>query len=62
MATQAPFNFLGLPESDTDLKRARAVILPVPYERTTSYMSGTARGPEAIIDASRYVELYDEEL
>ena len=62
MATQEPFNFLGLPESDTDLKRARAVILPVPYERTTSYMSGTARGPEAIIEASRYVELYDEEL
>lgn len=62
MATQAPFNFLGLPESDTDLQRARAVILPVPYERTTSYVGGTARGPEAIIDASRNVELYDEEL
>jgi len=38
------------------------VILPVPYERTTSYAGGTARGPEAIIEASRYVELYDEEL
>jgi agmatinase len=62
MATQAPFNFLGLPESDTDLERARVVILPVPYERTTSYVGGTARGPEAIIEASRYVELYDEEL
>ncbi|MEE9219395.1 MAG: agmatinase [Acidobacteriota bacterium] len=62
MSTQAPFNFLGLPGADTDLSRARAVILPVPYERTTSYAAGTARGPEAIIEASRYVELYDEEL
>ncbi len=62
MATQAPFNFLGLPEADTDLGRARAVILPVPYERTTSYVGGTGRGPEAIIEASRYVELYDEEI
>lgn len=62
MATQPPFNFLGLPEGDAALERARAVILPVPYERTTSYVGGTARGPEAIIEASRYVELYDEEL
>jgi agmatinase len=62
MASQPPFNFLGLPETDTDLGRARVVILPVPYERTTSYVGGTARGPEAIIEASRYVELYDEEL
>ena len=41
---------------------ARAVILPVPYERTTSYGQGTAKGPEALLEASWYVELYDEEL
>ncbi|MEM6795371.1 MAG: agmatinase, partial [Acidobacteriota bacterium] len=41
---------------------ARAVILPVPYERTTSYGAGTENGPRAILEASAYVELYDEEL
>ncbi len=38
------------------------VILPVPYERTTSYGVGTGAGPEAILRASHYIELYDEEL
>jgi agmatinase len=37
-------------------------ILPVPFERTTSYGSGTAGGPRALLEASRYVELYDETL
>lgn len=41
---------------------ARALVLPVPYEATTSYGPGTKSGPEAILQASRYVELYDEEL
>jgi agmatinase len=37
-------------------------ILPLPFERTTSYGTGTADGPRAILEASRYVELYDETL
>jgi len=37
------------------------VILPVPYEATVSYVPGTKFGPRAIIDASRYIELYDHE-
>lgn len=37
-------------------------MLPVPYEHTVSYGGGTGRGPRAILDASRYVEFYDEEL
>jgi agmatinase len=41
--------------------RARAWVLPVPYEGTTSYGAGTRFGPAAIIDASREVELYDRE-
>jgi agmatinase len=43
-------------------EEARTVVLPVPYEATTSYGPGTRSGPEAILTASRYVELYDEEL
>ncbi len=57
-----PHSFLGLGEEFTALDRARVAILPVPYEATTSYMEGTRRGPQAILSASRHVELYDHEL
>jgi len=53
-------NFLGLPDAPED--NARFVILSVPFEATTSCMKGTAKGPESILLASRYLELYDEEL
>ncbi len=55
-------NFLGIDANYSNYKSASTVILPVPYEATTSYMSGTQSGPAAVIDASAYVELYDEEL
>jgi agmatinase len=55
-------NFLGIPPEDSTLEKSRAVILPVPYERTVSYGVGTKNGPGAIIEASHYVELYDDEL
>jgi agmatinase len=58
----APVNFLGLPDEWSGLERSRVVILPLPYEHTTSYGKGTVRGPEEILKASRYLELYDEEL
>lgn len=41
---------------------ARAVILPVPYEGTVSYGGGASRGPQAILEASAQLEMYDEEL
>src|SRR5690606_10865205 len=59
---ELPRNFLGLDEESTDFASSRVVILPVPYEATTSYGGGTSRGPGAILDASRYIELYDQEL
>lgn len=37
-------------------------VLPLPYERSVSYGTGTARGPEAILNASHEVEDFDEEL
>ena len=55
-------NFLGLDESWSDPHGARVVILPVPYEHTSSYGRGSKNGPEAILRASHQVELYDEEL
>jgi len=41
---------------------ARAVILPIPYEATTTYRRGCENGPDAILEASHQVEYYDEEL
>ncbi|MGH7564467.1 MAG: agmatinase [Gemmatimonadota bacterium] len=54
--------FLGLKDADAGYADAVAVVVPVPYERTVSYGAGTARGPAAILEASGYVELYDEVL
>ncbi|HHQ45169.1 MAG TPA: agmatinase [Candidatus Altiarchaeales archaeon] len=56
------FNFGGLEPPFSDYKKAKFAVLPVPYERTTSYVQGTAYGPAAIIEASANMELYDEEL
>lgn len=62
MSEAPPRNFLGLSPADADPKTAGVLILPVPYEATTSYQGGARNGPRAILDASRAVELYDHEL
>ncbi|HLO90395.1 MAG TPA: agmatinase family protein [Lentimicrobium sp.] len=49
-------NIFGLP---FDINEAQLVILPVPWEVTVSYSSGTANAPEAIFEASFQVDLYD---
>ncbi len=54
-----PYNLFGI--EDQNYEKAEVVVLPVPYDSTTSYKSGTRDGPHAIIDASRNIELYDEE-
>jgi agmatinase len=57
-----PTNFGLLPEELSDYRRARVVVLPVPFERTVSYGRGTAAGPAALLRASQSMELYDDEL
>jgi agmatinase len=57
-----PQNFGGLPDEYASYETARAVIFPVPLERTATYERGTRNGPGAILEASRHMELYDEEL
>ncbi len=57
-----PRNYGGLDSQHSSLETSRVVLLPVPYDRTASYMKGTAKGPEAIVDASRFMELYDDEI
>jgi agmatinase len=54
-----PTQFLGIPSPGFDA--ADALILPWPLEKTVSYGTGTHSGPKAIIEASRQVELFDEE-
>ncbi len=55
-------NFGGIDEIEfASFDNARIVVLPVSYEGTVSYGSGTGRGAMAIIDASRNMELYEEE-
>lgn len=57
-----PKNFGELEDEISNYEYSKVVILPIPYEKTTTYMTGTTRGPEAILEASRNMELYDEEL
>jgi agmatinase len=57
-----PANF-GLLEAEfSNYASSRVAVLPVPFERTTSYGKGTGGGPAAILRASQSMELYDEEL
>ncbi len=49
----------GLPYSEAD---SQLIYVPVPWDVTTSYRRGTARGPEAVLNASRQVDLYDGEV
>ena len=62
LAFAAPRNYLGLPDEFSALETSRIVVLPIPYDRTTSYMPGARFGPRAVMDASRNLETYDDEL
>jgi agmatinase len=54
-------NFLDLDSSYTRFENARYCVLPVPYDKTSTWLKGSDWGPEAIIDASAHLELYDIE-
>jgi agmatinase len=54
-------NFLALPKESSSYASSKIVILSAPYEKTVSYGGGTAKGPQAIIEASQYVEFFDDE-
>src|SRR5512134_976181 len=53
--------FGGTTPTPTDFENARVVILPIPLDRTTSYVAGTRNGPHEILVASSHMELWDEE-
>ncbi len=54
--------FLSIENRYHDYRKARFVVVPVPYEKTTTYVKGTKHGPAAILNASQQIELFDEEL
>lgn len=58
--TQA-INFGALPEKYSALENAEVVIIPVPYDQTSTWIKGADKGPAAIIEASANMELYDIE-
>ena len=53
--------FLDMPQEFTNYEKANFVILPVPYDGTSTFIKGADKGPQAIIDASDSIELYDIE-
>jgi agmatinase len=54
--------FLGLEKKDAVTpKDAQAVVIPFGLEASVSYGGGTSKGPQAMIDASHQVELFDDE-
>jgi len=58
--SEPPFNFLGFRKQNP--KKSKVWILPVPFEATVFNLGGTKEGPKAIIDASRNIEFFDEDL
>lgn len=54
-----PFNFMGL--DGQTYENSKFVVFPVPYSSTTYWKAGTKDGPQALIEASRHIELYDVE-
>jgi arginase family enzyme len=51
--------YFELPDEMADEATAKAAILPVPYDRTATWKKGAAGAPEAILEASQHIELYD---
>jgi len=56
-----PTNFADLPQKYSRLEDSAVVILPVPYDGTSTWGKGADKGPQAIIEASANMELYDIE-
>jgi len=53
--------FAGIPEEFSKLEKSKIVLIPVPYDGTSTWQKGADKGPEAFLDASANMELYDIE-
>lgn len=54
-------NYGGLPEEFSNLSTSKVVVLPIPYDGTSTWVKGSDKGPEALLDASANMELFDIE-
>ncbi|MHC4157947.1 MAG: arginase family protein, partial [Planctomycetota bacterium] len=54
-------SFGNLPQEYSNLNNSNIVIIPVPYDQTSTWLKGADKGPQAIIEASANMELYDIE-
>lgn len=52
-------NFMGLEATQSDPETSFVIVVPAPFEATSSYGTGSQHGPQAIIEASHQVEFYD---
>ncbi|NCC99331.1 MAG: agmatinase [Bacteroidia bacterium] len=53
--------FAGIPEEYRNYESSKIVVLPVPYDKTSTWVKGSDKGPEALLDASVALEWYDIE-
>lgn len=53
--------YAGIPEKYARLETAQVVLIPVPYDGTSTWQKGADKGPEAFLHASENMELYDIE-
>lgn len=56
-----PNNFAGIPDEYAGLDNAKVVVIPVPYDGTSTWQKGADLGPDALLDAAQNMELYDIE-
>lgn len=61
MKLKIPHNFGGLPPELSNYKDSQIVILPIPFDKTSTWIKGSHKAPDAIIEASKNMELYDIE-
>jgi len=54
-------NYAGIPDRYARIEEAKVILIPVPYDGTSSWQKGADRGPEAFLKASENMELYDIE-
>ncbi|TDN95662.1 agmatinase [Salegentibacter sp. 24] len=54
-------NYAGIPDKYSRIDDAKVVLIPVPYDGTSSWQKGADKGPEAFLEASENMELYDIE-
>jgi len=53
--------YAGIPEEYAQLKASKIVLIPVPYDGTSTWIKGADKGPEAFLEASENMEIYDIE-